>query len=118
MEELMTGESYGSKAERLVPVKPDRRDFLRDGLSLAGGTVLASAALELLRDPDPALGAPPPPRPDKERPTCLAVERLQPPPNRILTCDDGKHVILWTPKPMGNGFNRTQYVNNHAKKAS
>ena len=104
-----------SQQEQLTRAASHRRAFLRDGLSLVGGTALASVALDMLRDPAPAFGGPPSPRPDKQRSTCLAVAEV----NKILTCDDGKRVFLWTPKPGGGGgFKKDKFFREHAKKAS
>jgi WD40 repeat protein len=109
MEDMMTGESPKSDPAQLSPAASGRRAFLRDGMSLVGGTALASVALEMLRHPVPAFGSP---RPRIDRPTCLAVASA----TRVLTCDDGRRVVLWTKHD--TSFDRTPFNGNHLNKAS
>jgi len=117
----MPDESHESPQNHCGSVDPERRAFLRGGLSLVGGTVLASAALELLCEPAPAFGAPPA-RSKQNRPTCLAVvvpdpAENPPPPQRVLTCEDGFKLFLWTMNSTG-GFDPTKFDKEHVKKAS
>jgi WD40 repeat protein len=124
----MANESRESEQAHLTPAATNRRTFLRDGLSLVGGTALASVAMEMLRDPAPALADPPTERPNTLRPTCLAVavpgrrddpEEPQADPERILTCDDDSKVNLWRPKKNNPGqFLRRPFVKLHGDKAT
>ena len=127
----MANESRESQQAHRTPPATGRRAFLRDGLSLVGGTALASVAMEMLRDPATAFADAPPERPHTMRPTCLAVsipgpeidpeERDAGPadPEQILTCDDTSTVILWRPKKNDPGkFHKFPFVKLHGKKAT
>ena len=63
----MANEPRESQQALRTPAGTGRRTFLRDGLSLVGGTALASVAMEMLRDPAPAFGDPPTERDDTPR---------------------------------------------------
>jgi WD40 repeat protein len=130
----MANESRESQQAHLTPSATGRRAFLRDGLSLVGGTALASVAMEMLHDPATAFGNAPIERPHTQRPTCLAVaipgpeidpEEADADPNdpadpeQILTCDDTSTVILWRPKKNDPGkFHKYPFVKLHGDKAT
>jgi len=90
------------------PVSPDRRTFLQKGVTIAGGAIVASAAMDLLLSPAPAYGEP---RPDIARPTCVAgVSETS-----AVTCDDGKTVVLWDLSDLAHP-KRQKFQKDHNKK--
>src|SRR5687768_14980735 len=97
-----------AKPAELDGASQDRRGVLRSGAAVAGAAAVASVAIEMLRQPAPAFGAP---RPRIDRPTCVAVSR----PGKAVTCDDGKRVFLWEFQADGT-FRRTKFKKDHNRK--